>query len=107
MAIQSVDPTSGNVIASYDQMTPEVVNTIVDQVHQAFLGWRETPFIVRAALMRKAARVLRDNAGEYARLMLGKWASPCAMASPRQKNARSAATFMPRTRRVFWYASRL
>jgi succinate-semialdehyde dehydrogenase/glutarate-semialdehyde dehydrogenase len=76
MAIQSIDPTSGKVIASYDQMTPEVVNTIVDQVHQAFLGWREIPFIDRAALMRKAARVLRYNAGEYARVMAREMGKP-------------------------------
>jgi succinate-semialdehyde dehydrogenase / glutarate-semialdehyde dehydrogenase len=69
MAIQSIDPTSGDVIASYEQMAPEAVQGIVEHVHEAFLGWRQTSFSDRSMLMRKAAQVLRDNARDCARLI--------------------------------------
>lgn len=76
MPIQSIDPTSGNIIASYDPMLPELVTTTIEQVHAAFLLWRDTAFVDRAVLMRKAARLLRENAGEYARIMATEMGKP-------------------------------
>jgi succinate-semialdehyde dehydrogenase/glutarate-semialdehyde dehydrogenase len=76
MAIQSIDPTSGDVIASYEQMAPEAVQGIVEHVHEAFLGWRQTSFSDRSMLMRKAAQVLRDNARDCARLIAREMGKP-------------------------------
>ncbi|MDB5399919.1 MAG: succinate-semialdehyde dehydrogenase / glutarate-semialdehyde dehydrogenase [Acetobacteraceae bacterium] len=76
MAIQSIDPTSGDVIASYEQMAPEAVQGIVEHVHEAFLGWRQTSFSDRSTLMRKAAQVLRDNARDCARLIAREMGKP-------------------------------
>jgi succinate-semialdehyde dehydrogenase/glutarate-semialdehyde dehydrogenase len=76
MAIEAIDPTSGDVIATYHQMAPEVVSGIVEKVHEAFLGWRQTALTDRAISMRKAAQVLRDNAGDYARIMAREMGKP-------------------------------
>jgi succinate-semialdehyde dehydrogenase/glutarate-semialdehyde dehydrogenase len=76
MVIQSIDPTSGDVIASYEQMAPEAVQGIVEHVHEAFLGWRQTSFSDRSTLMRKAAQVLRDNARDCARLIAREMGKP-------------------------------
>ena len=70
LGIQSIDPTSGEVMASYEAMLPETVKNTVDQVHEAFLAWRQTTFAERCTLMHKAAHVLRTNAADYARTVL-------------------------------------
>jgi succinate-semialdehyde dehydrogenase/glutarate-semialdehyde dehydrogenase len=69
MTIESLNPATGQLIKTYDELTPKEVNDIIDRVHEAYLGWRETDFPERSELMRAAARVLRENAEEYARLM--------------------------------------
>ncbi len=69
MAIESINPATGQLIKTYDEMTPGEVKEAIDRAHEAFLGWRETGFPQRSDLMRGAARVLRENAEEYARLM--------------------------------------
>jgi len=69
MKIVSVNPATGEAIREYDEIPPEGVSRAVEESHEAFLAWRRTGFPERAALMKKAARVLRENAAEYAKLM--------------------------------------
>src|SRR5208337_2554808 len=76
MAIQAINPASGEVLKSYQEMMPGVVNDIVGKTHEAFLGWRRTTFDHRAGLLRKAAKILRANAAEYARLMAQEMGKP-------------------------------
>jgi succinate-semialdehyde dehydrogenase/glutarate-semialdehyde dehydrogenase len=52
------------------------VQAIIASAHQAYLAWRRTSFRERAALMRRAADVLRGNAREYARLMAEEMGKP-------------------------------
>jgi len=69
MAIKAIYPATGEIIKEYPEMTPEEVKSIIEKSHEAFLLWRKTRFSERAVLMKKAAKVLRDNAEEYAKLM--------------------------------------
>ncbi|HEY9223090.1 MAG TPA: NAD-dependent succinate-semialdehyde dehydrogenase, partial [Variovorax sp.] len=41
----------------------------IADAHHAFLSWRETSFAERAAVMRRAAGLLREDAANYARLL--------------------------------------
>ena len=61
MTIQAVNPMTGDVIASYTAMAPEVVAVIVDKAHGAFTAWRRLSFAERATPMRAAAAILRRN----------------------------------------------
>ena len=76
MAIQAINPASGEVLKTYQEMEPAAVRDIVAKTHASFLAWRQTTFDHRASLMRKAATVLRANAGEYARLMAQEMGKP-------------------------------
>jgi succinate-semialdehyde dehydrogenase/glutarate-semialdehyde dehydrogenase len=76
MTIQSISPTTGEVLESYDEMTPAAAQEAVAEAHAAFLSWRRTPFAARAERMRRAAKTLRRNAGEYARLMAQEMGKP-------------------------------
>jgi len=69
MAITTVNPTTGETLRSYDEMSPEEVRDLLDAAHQAFLSWRRVSFEERAERLRAAARALRDKKDEYATLM--------------------------------------
>ncbi len=76
MAMQSINPATGEVLKAYEEMTPTAVEEAIAKAHEAFLEWRWTPFSERATLMRRAANVLRAGAGGYARLMAQEMGKP-------------------------------
>ena len=76
MTIRAINPATGEVVATHDEMTPAAAAGIIEDVHAAFLGWRRKSFAERAAPMRRAAAILRGNAGEYARLMAREMGKP-------------------------------
>jgi succinate-semialdehyde dehydrogenase/glutarate-semialdehyde dehydrogenase len=76
MTLQTINPASGAVVASYEETSAEAVQAIIASAHQAYLEWRSRSFGERAALMRRAAEVLRGNAREYARLMAEEMGKP-------------------------------
>jgi succinate-semialdehyde dehydrogenase / glutarate-semialdehyde dehydrogenase len=76
MAIESINPATGEVLARYDAMAPAAVADIVAKTHEAFLGWRRTSFATRAQAMRKAAEILRSDASQYGKLMAEEMGKP-------------------------------
>lgn len=76
MAIESVNPATGETIASYQEMSQEEVSLAIDGAHRAFLAWRETPFAERARLMKRAAAGLRARREEFAVLMAREMGKP-------------------------------
>src|ERR1700730_800699 len=76
MSLQTINPATGETLATYEEMTPDQVRSIIGKVHEAYLGWRLTSFRSRAAVMHQAAQVLRSNAAEYARLMAEEMGKP-------------------------------
>jgi len=76
MAMQAVNPATGETIKTYAEMAPTEVSTAVAQAHQAFLDWRRTSFAERTRLMKRAAQMLRENAAEYAVLMAHEMGKP-------------------------------
>jgi succinate-semialdehyde dehydrogenase/glutarate-semialdehyde dehydrogenase len=76
MAIESINPATGKRIRAYDEMPASEVDAIVDRAHQAHIDWRETSFSDRSQRMRAAARILRERAAEYARLMTEEMGKP-------------------------------
>ena len=69
MGIEVVNPTTGEQVRTYDEMSPDEVREVVAAAHEAHLAWRRAPFSERAELMSAAARLLGDRSDEYARLM--------------------------------------
>ncbi len=69
MTLKSINPATGETIRDYEAVTDEAAAHLVDAAHEAFLGWRETGFEVRAAALRRAAALLRAEVGELGKLM--------------------------------------
>ena len=66
---QAVDPATGRPGRTYEGHTPGEALAITRAARAAFDGWKRTSFEDRAALMTRAAQVLRRRAGEFAALM--------------------------------------
>jgi succinate-semialdehyde dehydrogenase / glutarate-semialdehyde dehydrogenase len=76
MTIESINPSTGEVLSRYEEMTTDAVNDTIGKVHDAFLAWRAVPITERSRVMRSAAQILRSRAAEYARLMAQEMGKP-------------------------------
>ncbi|HEX2724544.1 MAG TPA: NAD-dependent succinate-semialdehyde dehydrogenase [Beijerinckiaceae bacterium] len=65
----TTDPATGATGQAYPGHTPEEARALLARSHAAQRQWRRTSFAERGALMRRAAEVLRQRAGEFADLM--------------------------------------
>ena len=78
MTMESINPTTGETIKTYAETTPQQVHGILEQASAAFHSWRRSSFSERAALIRRAARILLDDKEEYATLMTREMGKPIA-----------------------------
>jgi succinate-semialdehyde dehydrogenase/glutarate-semialdehyde dehydrogenase len=69
MALESINPATGEILEQFTEWSDAQVAAVIEQAQQAWLSWRDVPIAERAALMRRAAGILRDNADTYARTM--------------------------------------
>ncbi|HEY5132670.1 MAG TPA: NAD-dependent succinate-semialdehyde dehydrogenase [Candidatus Krumholzibacteriaceae bacterium] len=69
MEMKSMNPATGKVVGTYEELAPESVGRAIDESEAALVGWRETSFAERASLMRGAAGVLRRGAADLSTLM--------------------------------------
>lgn len=69
MPLESINPADGRLLETFPEWTDQEVDEAIDASQRAWLDWRTTSFGERAALMRRAAQVLRDNSDLYARTM--------------------------------------
>ena len=76
MAFQSINPTTEELIATYDEFTPAQIEAALDGANVAFLQWRENSFEQRARLMRAAAATLRDDKSRLAVLITSEMGKP-------------------------------
>jgi succinate-semialdehyde dehydrogenase/glutarate-semialdehyde dehydrogenase len=76
MTIEAINPATGEVLRRCEETSPPAVDDIVERTHRAFLEWRRASFADRASPMRKAASILRAEAGAFARLMAEEMGKP-------------------------------
>jgi len=78
MAIESVNPATGETIATYEEMGEGEVDGILEAAGAAQREWREVPVAERVEPLRRAAADLRDRAQEYGELMAREMGKPIA-----------------------------
>ena len=76
MTFQSINPATNEVIATYQVHSEEEIKASIDKAHAAFKDWRLTTMEHRAACLKRAAEILRDNKQEYALLMTREMGKP-------------------------------
>jgi len=78
VALESINPATGEKIASYAEHSPQEVQEALDRAADAFELWRRVPVEDRAALTGKLADALEDHAEDWARLMTLEMGKPIA-----------------------------
>jgi acyl-CoA reductase-like NAD-dependent aldehyde dehydrogenase len=76
MAIQSINPATEEVLATFEEFTPSQIEAALAQATTAFQEWRRAPFAERAALLRRAAERLRAEKARYAGLITDEMGKP-------------------------------
>jgi succinate-semialdehyde dehydrogenase / glutarate-semialdehyde dehydrogenase len=69
MAIESLNPSTGERLATFPEHTAAEVEAVLGAAHEAQRRWARTPFATRSPPMRRAAVLLKERAQEFARLM--------------------------------------
>jgi succinate-semialdehyde dehydrogenase/glutarate-semialdehyde dehydrogenase len=69
VAFDSINPANGDKINSFEEMSGEEVQAILQRCSDAQRRWARTPFGERARLMKAVAEVMLDNRADYAGLM--------------------------------------
>jgi succinate-semialdehyde dehydrogenase / glutarate-semialdehyde dehydrogenase len=65
----TVNPYTGETVKEFDTLSRDEVDRAVAAAHDAFLDWRERPIAERAAIVRRAAELMRERADGLARLV--------------------------------------
>ncbi|MEM1220442.1 MAG: NAD-dependent succinate-semialdehyde dehydrogenase [Bacteroidota bacterium] len=68
MTIQSLNPSTGEVIKTYPTHSNSDLHTAIRQAQHCYTNWRKTDFADRGDRMRKAANILRERKEHYGRL---------------------------------------
>lgn len=67
--MQSINPYTGKVIASYNEHTPEEVGLILQKMNQRFQQWREVDFEKKASLLDDLGNLLLKQKDQLALLI--------------------------------------
>lgn len=67
--ITTINPATDTEVATYDLMSQEAAEKVVETCHDAFLTWREKTHQERAPYLRRIASALRENAEDLSALM--------------------------------------
>src|SRR5260370_806394 len=76
MSIQTINPTTGEVLETFETFSHEQINDALDQARQAFLQWRATTFAERARYFHHIAGYLRDHKAELAQIAVLEMGKP-------------------------------
>ena len=69
MAFDSINPANGDKINSFEQMSGDEVQVILQKCSAAQQRWARTPFSERARLLKAVAELMLENRADYDRLM--------------------------------------
>ncbi|MUL78471.1 NAD-dependent succinate-semialdehyde dehydrogenase [Mycolicibacterium sp. CBMA 226] len=69
MGYQTVNPFDNQLVASFDELTDAQAMQLLGQAHTTFESWSKTSFPARAAVIARAAAIMRERCGEFARLL--------------------------------------
>src|SRR5881628_1062406 len=69
MTVQSINPSTDETLQTFEETSPAELDRVLDEAVAAYHDWRRRPYAERAGRMRQAARLLREQKTECARIM--------------------------------------
>jgi acyl-CoA reductase-like NAD-dependent aldehyde dehydrogenase len=91
MSFESRDPTTGEVIAQYQEHTAAEVESCLARAWSGWKSWSATPLAERTDFLNRLADVLERRVDEFARLITREMGKPYAEAQAEVKKAASGA----------------
>jgi succinate-semialdehyde dehydrogenase/glutarate-semialdehyde dehydrogenase len=76
MAIATINPTTGERVCEYPELTDREIDDKLDIAHRAARSWRATTIQERTNVLRRAGELLEERAIEYGRLMTQEMGKP-------------------------------
>ena len=67
MSYQSINPSNGETLKTFPELTDEQLETALQTAATCFESWRRTTFAERATVAAKAAAIMRARIDEFAR----------------------------------------
>ncbi len=80
MPIQSINPTTGRTEESFPEHSREHVFGLIEKADEAGEDWRCTGFPARAAVLKKAAAILRDRRNHFGGIITREMGKPIGQA---------------------------
>ncbi len=74
--IETINPASGKVIATYNNMSVEEVNQKTKNARNSFENWKKLDISERCTYMRRLGRVMKKNKDDYAKLVTEEMGKP-------------------------------
>lgn len=74
--IETINPSTGEVIASYENETPDRLRHRVSAAHEAFVKWKKMDIAERTDCIRRLGRVMRKNRDRYATIVTEEMGKP-------------------------------
>lgn len=76
MGLEAINPATGKLIRSYDEMDASAQTSAIEAAHKAHLHWRRESFASRAKVMGEAAHLLRTRAHDLGKLAAEEMGKP-------------------------------
>lgn len=80
MSFQSYNPTTGELIGTYEEHSDAEVERLLQQSHDTWKSWSKTPIAERSAFLNRLADLLESRAEEYGALIVSEMGKPLAEA---------------------------
>ena len=80
MPLKSINPSTNQEIASYDELTESKVNDIIQTIHLSQLNWSKVSLEFRLDCLNEMVGVLKDGKIEYSVLMADEMGKPISQA---------------------------
>jgi aldehyde dehydrogenase len=74
--IETINPTTGRVISSYESMSIDKIELITKNAQNAFQRWRKKEILERCDYIRDLAKILRRNKDRYASIVTEEMGKP-------------------------------
>lgn len=85
MPIQSLNPATGEVVKTFEELTDDQVQAKLAQSQSAFETWKQTSFEERKALLLKLGKHLEENARKYGEIITVEMGKPILQAEAEVK----------------------
>ena len=79
-SIDVVNPATGEVVGTVAKASTSDLDRALETADSAFRAWRKVPAVERSRLLRRAAEIVRERAGDIARIVTTEQGKPLAEA---------------------------